>query len=192
MKWHYASFWRQCPESVSTNDTSAFHEDLPGPPHFPFLSWRSPVGASNLPEDAIHRLQSLSFLQNGSEELAPSSSACPNWLPHLTAEQTITCFFYPLSCPSRAVSYLKGLEELEFGVFHTRSITADGIVRGILRLKVLGRTWQQGDQLGSRRQDAVRKLHMRTEALYSTWWRKTLGNTRNRHWLMLLSTFSAS
>lgn len=32
---------------------------------------------------------------------------------------------------------------------------------------ILGRTGQQGDQLGSRRQVMARKLHMRTEALYA-------------------------
>jgi len=63
------------------------------------------------------------------------------------------------------VSYLKGLEEPEFGVICTRHTGADVFVRDTL--KVLGRTWQQGDQLGSRRQDVARKLHTRTEDLYS-------------------------
>lgn len=175
---------------MSTSDTSAFYEDLSGPSSFPFLSWRSPARASNLPEGAIHRLWSLSFLQNGSEELALICCACPNWLQHLLL--TKKYFFYPLSCPSRAECHIwKGWKKLSLGCFALEA-SQQMVLWAIFCLKVLGRTWQQGDQLGSRRQDVARKLHMRTEALYSTWWRKTLGNTRNRHGLMLLSTVSAS
>lgn len=50
VKWHCSSFWHLCPEPVSTSGTSAFCEDPSGAFSFPFLSWRSPVGASILPK----------------------------------------------------------------------------------------------------------------------------------------------
>lgn len=90
----------------------------------------------------------LSLFWDGSEEPVPTSGAHPNWLPCLLLSNI--CSTFPLSCPGRAVLYLKGLEELEFGKFCITRITADGIERDIcmkvsLRLNSRVSSWAAGD-----------------------------------------------
>lgn len=164
-KWHLCFPWR--PSGASS---------------FSFLSWRSPVGASVLPKDAIHRLWSSSFLQNRSEELVHT-----DW--QLLSKKALLS---STELPSTAECHSwKGWKNLSLGCFVLES-SQQMVLGAIFCSKVSGRTSQQSDQLCGRRQDVARKIRVRTEALYSTWWRKTLGNTRNPHRLMLLPTFSAS
>lgn len=101
------------------------------------------------------------------------------------------CSAFPLSCPSRAVLYLKGLEELEFGKFCITRITADGTERGIcmvsLQLNSRVSSWTAGD--GWHGQKAAHENRSSIKHMA----KKNIGkHTWNLHRLMLSCTFSAS